>query len=146
MARFERTHQGVEAVDRIHEPIATSPRRRRRDAYQDAVTNDETADANALDLAPGEAMLAPVGRKRDAVRVQFDAARKMERDETPRDAGGNTSGERSGKRAARVQKERGNQSHDEPRVLRRRRAPPSAFRIRMTHFLPPRSRFAIFWT
>src|SRR5689334_19906208 len=99
MARFERPHQRVVAVDRIHEPIATSPRCRRRDAYQDAVTNGETADSNALDVAPGEAMLAPVGGERDAVRVQLDATRKMERDETPRDARGNAGGERGGKRA-----------------------------------------------
>src|SRR5689334_19861203 len=145
MARFERPHQGVVAVDRIHEPIATAPRCRRRDAYQDAVTNGETADSNTLDVAPGEAMLTPVRGKRDALRIQFDAARKMEREETPRDASGNTGGERGGKRAARMEKENGEQCHDEPHVLRRRRAPPSAFRIRMAHF-PPRSRFAIFWT
>jgi hypothetical protein len=131
---FQATHRRVVSTHGIEKPITPAKRRRRQDPHEDAISYREAANMNALNIAPGKAMLATVRRKNDAIVVANDSAREMEGEHAPRNDDGDGRRKRERECALGMEDEDGRERGDEVKI------PPQRY------FSAPRSKLAIFCT
>jgi hypothetical protein len=126
---FEYLYERSVSFERIAQPVTSSESRGRRDTDEDAIANGEATHPNALDFAPNEAMLPSVGKERDAVVVDLDARRSMQRAEAQSDGDRDGDGKRASERPERARREKSGEDRQQKDIFRRRRGRPPPSRV-----------------